>query len=234
MLLKANWKEGRFRGTTVPRGSFISSVSKLAEETGLTNDETRTAISHLIETNDITKQSTNKYTVFTVVNYNLYQDTPNQEHKQDTSNAQTIPKLFPTIEESNKGNKEIKEDAKASKKSSRMAYYPDDEELDRAFAGYVEMRRRMKRPMTQRAVELAIKKLNGLAAVPFSDSIDDRLAIQILNQSVMNGWQGLFPLKEREADYYDVKGGDAVGKNNQGRGQAADFYERLVGTGNGD
>lgn len=105
MLLKANWKDGKFRGTTVPRGSFVSSISKLAEETGLTNDEVRTAILHLVATNEITKQSTNKYTVFTVVNYALYQDVPKQEHKQDTSNAQTITKPFPTIEESNKGNK---------------------------------------------------------------------------------------------------------------------------------
>lgn len=107
MLLRANWKEGKFRNTTVPHGSFVSSVAKLAEETGLTIDEVRTAIMHLISTNEITKQSTNKYTVFTVVNYNLYQDFPKQEHSQVTDRTQTIAKLFPTIEERNKGNKEI-------------------------------------------------------------------------------------------------------------------------------
>lgn len=31
MLLIANWKEGHFRGTTVPRGSFVSSLEKLSE-----------------------------------------------------------------------------------------------------------------------------------------------------------------------------------------------------------
>lgn len=101
MLLRANWKEGNFKGTTVPRGSFVSSIAKLAEETGLTSDEVRTAISHLIQTREITKQSTNKYTVFTVVNYTLYQEIT----KQTTSTAQSIPVLFPTIEQSNKGTK---------------------------------------------------------------------------------------------------------------------------------
>ncbi len=91
MLLKANWKDGKFRGTTVPRGSFVSSISKLAEETGLTNDEIRTAIKHLIDTGEITKRSTNKYTVFTVVNYNLYQITSQAEPRQDPSYSQTIP-----------------------------------------------------------------------------------------------------------------------------------------------
>ncbi len=31
---------------------------------------------------------------------------------------------------------------------------------------------------------------------PFSDSIDSDTTIEILNQSVMNDWQGLFPLKD--------------------------------------
>ncbi len=101
MILKANWKEGRFRDITVPRGSFVSSIAKLAEETGLTNDEVRTAISHLINTKEVTKQSTNKYTVFTVVNYSFYQDNPNRL----PSGSQSIPVLFPTIEQSNKGTK---------------------------------------------------------------------------------------------------------------------------------
>lgn len=102
MLLKANWKEGKFRDITVPRGSFVSSVAKLSEETGLTNDEVRTAISHLILTKEITKQSTNRYTVFTVVNYALYQDVP----EQFPSSPQPIPVLFPTIKQRNNGNKE--------------------------------------------------------------------------------------------------------------------------------
>lgn len=106
MLIKANWKDEKFRGTTVPRGSFVSSISKLAEETGLTNDEVRTAISHLLKTNEITKQSTNKFTVFTVVNYSLYQNNPEQEQSQDTGNAQTIPKPFPIIKEYKKGIRE--------------------------------------------------------------------------------------------------------------------------------
>lgn len=47
-------------------------------------------------------------------------------------------------------------------------------------------------------IELAIKKLEELSALPFSKGMDNDLAIQILNQSVMNSWQGLFPLKEQK------------------------------------
>lgn len=110
MLLRANWTEGKFRGTTVPRGSFISSIGKLAEETQLTTDEVRTAIKHLICTKEITKQSYSKYTVFTVNNYDLYQNVPSKT----PSSSQPIPKLFPTIEEYKEINK--KEDTNVSKK----------------------------------------------------------------------------------------------------------------------
>ncbi len=90
-LLKANWKDGKFEGNVISRGSFVSSIGTLADETGLTCDEVRTAIKHLVDTGEITKQSTNKYTVFTVVNYNLYQIVSQAEPKQDPSYSQTIP-----------------------------------------------------------------------------------------------------------------------------------------------
>ena len=111
MLLRANWKDGNFRGTTVPRGSFVSSIGKLAEETQLTPDEVRTAIKHLIQTHEVTKQSYSKYTVFTVKNYDAYQNFPSK----DTGISHPVPKLFPTIEEK-KEVKNIKEDPKGSKK----------------------------------------------------------------------------------------------------------------------
>lgn len=117
MILKANWKEGNFRGKIIPRGSFVSSIGKLSEETGLTQDEVRTAVKHLISTKEITKQSTNKYTVFTVNNYESYQCVPKQDTEELPSNTQAIPNLFPTIEEKKEGKKEIyKETPKGVKK----------------------------------------------------------------------------------------------------------------------
>lgn len=89
-----------------------------------------------------------------------------------------------------------KDNTKAPK--SARTYFPNDESLNQAFLDYLEMRKQIKKPMTEKAVDLAIKKLYELAAVPFSDSMDNDLAIRILNQSVMNSWQGLFPLKEQK------------------------------------
>lgn len=125
MLLKANWMDGNFRGTTVPRGSFISSIGKLSEETQLTQDEVRTAIKHLIQTHEVTKQSFSKYTVFTVKNYDAFQNFPSKV----TCNSQPIPKLFPTIEE----YKEIKNIKKEEPKGSKKKFEPPSVEEVRAY-----------------------------------------------------------------------------------------------------
>ena len=74
MILKANWKDGNFKGINVPRGSFVSSAAKLSEGTNLTVDEVRTALKHLKSTDEITSKSYGKFTIFTINNYNTYQD----------------------------------------------------------------------------------------------------------------------------------------------------------------
>ena len=60
MLLKANWKNGKFKGLDVPRGSFVSTLANLSEETRLTQREVRTAISRLKTTGEVTSKTTSK------------------------------------------------------------------------------------------------------------------------------------------------------------------------------
>lgn len=115
MLLKANWKDKKFRGTTVPRGSFISSIRKLSEETGLTEREVRTGISHLKTTGEVTHKAYSKYSVFTINNYDIYQITDTHIDNQESIKRQTNDKLTTTIEERKKERKEeIYRDDKSS------------------------------------------------------------------------------------------------------------------------
>lgn len=106
MLLKANWKDGKFEGKVVPRGSFISSYPTLERETQLTNREIRTAIEHLKTTGELTVQKTNRYSIFTINNYNLYQVSDSQSDRQATDKRQSNVSLTSAIEE----KKEIKEE----------------------------------------------------------------------------------------------------------------------------
>lgn len=104
MLLKANWKEGNFKGTTVPRGSFVSSLEKLSDETCLTKREIRTAISHLKTTGELTVKTTNRYSVFTIQNYDFYQSFDMHSDIRKTNKGQPNDNLTTLIDISNKRN----------------------------------------------------------------------------------------------------------------------------------
>lgn len=80
-LLRANHKTQKWQGVTIERGAFITSLSNLASETGMTMMSVRTALNHLESTGEIKRESTNKYTKIIVNNYNEY-----QEHNKQLSN----------------------------------------------------------------------------------------------------------------------------------------------------
>lgn len=88
-LIRANWKDGRFKGHVVKRGSFITSRAKMAKETGFSEQQVRTAINHLISTGELTKYGTPKWTVITVQNYSKFQDTNQLSNQQLTNNQPT-------------------------------------------------------------------------------------------------------------------------------------------------
>ena len=67
--------------------------------------------------------------------------------------------------------------------------YSGDARVDAALEEYKEFRKQVGRPLTDRAMQLAIKKLDSLAGT------DTDAKIAIIEQSIANGWIGLFPLK---------------------------------------
>lgn len=60
--------------------------------------------------------------------------------------------------------------------------------LAETLKAFEEHRKKMRKPMTDYAKKLLLKKLEKLAS-------DEEGKIAILNQSIENGWQGIFPLK---------------------------------------
>lgn len=73
LLLTVNHYDEQWHGVLVKRGSRISSYGKLASETGLSVKSVRTAINHLKSTGEVAHQATPNYGLFTVVNYEKYQ-----------------------------------------------------------------------------------------------------------------------------------------------------------------
>jgi hypothetical protein len=103
MLLEATHKPIRYGTVDLDRGQLVTGRHKLAESIGISEQATRTALAHLIELDFITSKATNKYTVYTIVNYNKYQDIdaiPNQQNNQQATNEQpTSNQQATTIQE---------------------------------------------------------------------------------------------------------------------------------------
>jgi len=101
-LLKANWKDKDFRGKTVKRGSFLTSLDDISKKTGVSTRSVRTALNRLKSTNELTITSSRQGTEIKVNNYDKYQQATNET----TNERQTSDKRATTT---NKDNKEIKE-----------------------------------------------------------------------------------------------------------------------------
>lgn len=66
-------------------------------------------------------------------------------------------------------------------------------ELAPVWRAYAEMRKKMRKPLTDSAARLVLQTLGTLAP----DRPDEMR--KILEQSILNGWAGVFPLKKEEA-----------------------------------
>lgn len=67
----------------------------------------------------------------------------------------------------------------------------ESSELREALIEFVKFRKLIKKPMTNKALELIIGKLNKIATT-------DRERVEIINQSIERGWAGVFALKSDE------------------------------------
>lgn len=73
---------------------------------------------------------------------------------------------------------------------SVISMYTENQELKDALKDFSEMRNKLKKPLTTRAMKLALKELDKLA-------IDDFTKIDIVNQSIVHGWQTFYSLQNK-------------------------------------
>lgn len=92
-------------------------------------------------------------------------------------------------------------------------------ELADALNAFAEHRKKLKKPMTGRAKELMLSKLSKMAST-------EQEQIAILNQSIVNGWQGVFPLggerKQNQAKQSSAEMADDVIRMMEERGMLND------------
>ena len=99
LLLTANYEPKDFETITVQRGQRIVSIQKLSEELNASVRSIRTALNHLKSTNEVTIETTTKYSIITIKNYDMYQSATNTltndrqtNDKRPTNDRQTNDK----------------------------------------------------------------------------------------------------------------------------------------------
>lgn len=108
LLLTANHKQEKWRGITIKRGQRLTSYSKLANECGLSIKQVRTAISNLKRTGELAYETTTRYGIATINNYQTYQAKGTPKGTQTAGRGQSRGSQGAT----NKNDKNYKNDKK--------------------------------------------------------------------------------------------------------------------------
>lgn len=109
LLLLANWEDRRWHGIVIKRGSFVTSYRKLADSMKTTSATIYKWIKRLVETGELTVESTSKYTVISIVSYDFYQSKKTEKetlkkYKVNTEETQSKHELYTTEEHKNNNN----------------------------------------------------------------------------------------------------------------------------------
>ena len=96
----------------------------------------------------------------------------------------------------NKINNNISKDKKTDF-DNLINSYTDNDELKETIYEFIKMRTAIKKPMTTKALDILLNKLNNLAT-------DEDTKIKVLEQSIEHCWQTVYELKEKE-DGKDIR-----------------------------
>jgi len=190
----------------IKRGQLGRSEVKLAERWGWSRGKIRRYFDFLKKEGNIEQQTKHQKgivtSVITILNYEDYNGndtvndtpsgTPNGQHKN-------------TKQYTKKKDKKVKKEKKETDKSAWVL--PDDIIKDlnaeqgikfmTTWQGFVDMRKKIKFPLTDYAKQLAFDKL-----VKLKEAGDD--PIKVLEESILNSWKGLFPLKSDKGQANDL------------------------------
>ncbi|WP_059050016.1 hypothetical protein [Paenibacillus senegalimassiliensis] len=195
----------------VGRGEFIFGRPAWSRRLGISEQRLKTLIQKMIKDDMIELiQKYSRCTLYRVKNYEKFNQQDNQQDNQpEDQSCQDIERIGnqhtnqqmnqrstssqPAANQQPTNNKESKErkNDKKEKKKDNTAFedYTSNPVLLESLNSFYEYRKKSKKPMTDAAVKLLLKKLDDLAS-------DDDTKIDILNQSILNGWQGVFPIKD--------------------------------------
>jgi hypothetical protein len=185
LLLMANHDQNKweFKGQQYicRPGQFITSLESITEKAGkgVSIRNTRTALKRFEKMEFLTNESTKQNRLITICNWPIYQakkdDTDKQYDNQVTNDRQTGDKQVTT----NKNNKN-------DLKNNKIIYFQNPD-LNDLFFSFLDNRKKLKKPATEKAIQLLVKKLNSFP--------DDQCRIRSIEKSIMSGYSDVFEQK---------------------------------------
>lgn len=91
-----------------------------------------------------------------------------------------------------KTNKRKSNQLKINKYIAEIIENVENEKLKECLSAFAEMRSMQKKPLTERSLQMIINRLNKI-------SIDIADQCEMLNQSTINGWLNVYPLKKENS-----------------------------------
>ena len=159
-------------------GQFVAGKQKQIDELKVTEKQYRRAIGALKRANKIAIKGTNKFSVITVIN-------------SMDCDVSVIPEGRTKGRTKGRTNKEVKDGNDLLFLVENGSSFSGNMKI--ALLDFITMRKEIKKPLSPKGYELLINKLNKL-------SPDECGRIEILENSIMNGWQGIFPLDKNKKD----------------------------------
>lgn len=186
LIRKVNWKDGKLpRGTGFFR--FADIQNDLCWYVGFrkmkySKPRLTKALRRLCEGNMTETMKATRGIVITILNYDYYQDPNNYE-----GNNEDPMKILRRSKGRNTIIKE-REEVKEEKENTLPDFIPEE-----LWEDFKEHRNKLKGTMTKKAEKLNIGRIEKFS------SGNPKIARALIEQSIENGWKGIFPLKDQPA-----------------------------------
>ena len=176
-LLRANHKENKWRGMSIERGQFWTSLPTLEKETGLSTSQIRTCINKLKSTGELTVKPQATGRMITVLKYNDYQDNDRPIDRPVTGQSQTSDRPVTANNNDNNKNNDNPENKKMV-----------NQEMDSAFDLFWSAGMKKSNKAKSQA---AFKRLAGSKPMEFAEKLALDIKARLSNQQM--GFDKMMP-----------------------------------------
>lgn len=109
LFLAANHSDGNYKGIEVKRGQLLTGRKSISEKTGISQRSVRTSLKRLKSTGEITVKTTNKFSIITLCNYEIYNPYDRKNDQQnDQQTDQQVTSKRPANDQQTTTNKNYK------------------------------------------------------------------------------------------------------------------------------